>query len=65
MVNYMTCILNIVRKIFTAGFTLFAFNMMIMPLNIVIPINLFTVIFTSIFGLLSLPFFSILIMFFL
>lgn len=61
----MKFILNIIKKIFAAGFTIYAFNMMIIPLNIVIPINLFTVIFTSIFGLLSLPFFSILIMFFL
>lgn len=53
------------KKFVTAGFTIFAFNMMINPLNIVIPINLFTVIFTAIFGLLSLPFFSILIMFFI
>lgn len=61
----MNLIFKIVKRLFTSAFTLFAFNLMINPLNIVIPINLFTIIFTSIFGLLSLPFFSILIMFYL
>lgn len=61
----MNKILKIVKKIVLSGFTLFAFNLMISPLNFLIPINSFTVIFTSIFGILSLPFFSILIMFYL
>ena len=53
------------KKFVVSGFTIFAFNIMIMPLNIVIPINLFTICFTTVFGLLSLPFFSIIIMFFI
>ena len=61
----MKFVLKFIKSFFKAGFTLFAFNLMIIPLNIVIPINLFTIFFTSIFGLLSLPFFSILLMFFL
>lgn len=61
----MNLIFKIVKRIVASAFTLFAFNMMINPLNIVIPINLFTIGFTTIFGLLSLPFFSILIMFYL
>ena len=61
----MNILFKIIKKIFASAFTLIAFNMMINPLNIVIPINLFTIVFTSIFGLLSLPFFSILIMFYL
>lgn len=61
----MNKILKIVKKIVLSGFTLFAFNLMISPLNFLIPINSFTVIFTAIFGILSLPFFSILIMFYL
>ena len=61
----MKLIFNMIKRFVVSSFTLFAFNMMISPLNVVIPINLFTVLITSIFGLLSLPFFSILIMFFL
>ena len=61
----MKILFKIVKRFVVSSFTLFAFNMMISPLNIVIPINLFTVLFTSLFGLLALPFFSILIMFFL
>lgn len=61
----MNKILKVVKKIVLSGFTLFAFNLMISPLNFLIPINSFTVIFTAIFGILSLPFFSILIMFYL
>ena len=61
----MNKILKIVKKIVLSGFTLFAFNLMVSPLNFLIPINTFTVIFTAIFGILSLPFFSVLIMFYL
>ena len=61
----MNLIFKVIKKIVISAFTLFAFNMMINPLNIVIPINIFTILFTSVFGLLSLPFFSVLIMFYL
>lgn len=61
----MNRILKVVKKIVLSGFTLFAFNLMVSPLNFLIPINTFTVIFTAIFGILSLPFFSVLIMFYL
>ena len=60
----MKFLFKFIKKIVVSGFTLFTFNMMIAPLNIVIPINLFTIGFTCVFGLLSLPFFSILIMYF-
>lgn len=61
----MNKIFYIFKKVVLSGFTIFAFNLMIRPLNFLIPINVFTVIFTAIFGILSLPFFSVLIMFFL
>ena len=61
----MNKILKVVKKIVLSGFTLFAFNLKVSPLNFLIPINTFTVIFTAIFGILSLPFFSVLIMFYL
>ena len=53
----MNKILNVVKKIVLSGFTLFAFNLMISPLNFLIPINTFTIVFTSVFRILSLPFF--------
>ena len=61
----MKLLFNILKRLVFSGFTLFAFNMMVRPLNFIIPINVFTIIFTSIFGILALPFFSILIMFFI
>lgn len=60
----MKILFNILKKFVIAGFTIFVFNLMVSPLNFVIPINIITIVFTMIFGLLALPFFSILIMFF-
>lgn len=60
----MKYLFKILKRVVTGGLSLFTFNMMIAPFNIVIPINLFTIGFTAIFGILSLPFFSILIMYF-
>ena len=61
----MKLIYKFVKNFVKSGFTLFAFNIMINPLNIVIPINLFTVLFTTFFGLIALPFFFFFLMFFL
>ena len=61
----MNKILKVVKTSVLSGVTRFAFNLMVSPLNFLIPINTFTVIFTAIFGILSLPFFSVLIMFYL
>lgn len=58
-------IFKILKSFVIAGFTIFTFNMLVIPLNIYIPINFFTIIFTMAFGIMSLPFFSILIMFFI
>lgn len=57
-------IIKILKKIVLSGFTLFAFNIMAKPLNIIIPINVITILFMSVFGILSLPFFSVLLIFF-
>lgn len=58
-------IINIIKRIVFGGFTLFAFNMMVSPLNINIPINVVTILFVAVFGLITLPFFSVLLLFFL
>jgi hypothetical protein len=57
-------LLVVVKKIVIAGFSLFAFNLMIMPLNLNVPINVVTILFTALFGLAALPFFTILLAFF-
>lgn len=61
----MKLLFNLIKKIVISGLTLYAFNMMLIPLNFVIPINMFTVLFTILFGILALPFFSILLIFFM
>lgn len=61
----MNFMLNILKKIVISGFTLFTFNMMVRPFNFIIPINMITILFTVIFGVMVLPFFSIIILFFL
>lgn len=61
----MNLIFNIIKKIVISGFTLFTFNLMIRPFNFTIPINIVTLFFTSIFGLLSIPFLSVIILYFL
>jgi hypothetical protein len=57
-------IVQCIKKIVLAGFTLFIFNIMISPLNIVLPINIITVFFVSVFGIIALPFFTLILMFF-
>lgn len=57
-------IYEILKRIVSSSFMLFTYNVMVSPLNFVIPINLYTILFTTIFGILALPFFSILILFF-
>ena len=61
----MKLLFNVMKKIVFSGFTLFVFNIMVKPLNFIIPINVFTLIFISVFGIMALPFFSIIILYFL
>ena len=57
-------IYKLLKKIVLSGLTIFAFNIMAKPLNFVIPINVVTVSFMTISGLIFLPFFAIIILFF-
>lgn len=61
----MKSLFNIIKRIIMSSFSIFLFNMMISPLNIVIPINIFTILFSSLFGIMALPFFAILLLFFI
>lgn len=60
----MKIIIKILKKIVLAGFTLILFNMMVSPLNFVIPINIITILFGTVFGMISIPFFATLLIFF-
>lgn len=53
-----------IKRLVLSGFTLFAFNLMARPINLIIPINVITIVFVAIFGIMSLPFFAILLIFF-
>jgi pro-sigmaK processing inhibitor BofA len=56
-------IFKIIKKVVIAGFLLYAYNMIMAPLNLLIPINIFTVIITAIFGILAIPFLVIILLF--
>ncbi len=61
----MKYIFKIFKKFIYSAFTLFFFNVMIIPLNVNIGINIITILFISFFGLISLPFFLILSLYFI
>lgn len=44
-------ILIILKKIIMSAFLLYAYNLMAQPLNLIIPINIFTVLLVSILGI--------------
>lgn len=54
-------IYQMIKKVVIAIFMLYAFNVMVSPLDIIIPINIITVAFGSIFGIYAIPFFVILL----
>lgn len=54
---------NLIKKVIIAIFMLYAFNVMVSPINIIIPINIVTVLFGSFFGIFSIPFLVILMVY--
>lgn len=56
-------IYNLIKKVIIAIFMLYAFNVMVSPINIIIPINIVTVLFGSFFGIFSIPFLVILMVY--
>lgn len=56
-------IYNLIKKVIIAIFMLYAFNVMVSPINIIIPINIVTVLFGSCFGIFSIPFLVILMVY--
>ena len=43
-------LLKIVKKVIMSGFLLYGYNLLAAPLNLVIPINLITVLFVTMLG---------------
>ncbi len=46
----MKMIFNVVKKVIVGLLLLYAYNMIVFPLNAVIPLNIFTVAFVSLLG---------------
>ncbi len=43
--------INILKKFIIAPFILYIYNLIALPLNIIIPINIFTILIVGIFGI--------------
>lgn len=54
---------KVIKRIVVAGFLLYGYNVIMAPLNLLIPINIFTVLLTAIFGIVAIPFLVIVLLF--
>lgn len=54
-------ILLILKRVILGGFILYAYNLMASPLNLLIPINLFTLGLIGIFGIPAIPFLALIL----
>lgn len=54
-------ILIFLRRIIIGGFILYAYNLMVVPLNLLIPINLYTLGLVGIFGISAIPFLALIL----
>ena len=50
----MNMIIKFLKKIIMSSFLIYAFNMVLLNFNVVIPINIYTIIYTSFFDVTSL-----------
>jgi hypothetical protein len=48
--------LTILKKIIFAGLILYAYNIIAAPLNLMIPINIYTLLLVATFGVMAVPF---------
>ncbi len=55
-------IIRTLRKTIIAGFMLYAYNVIAAPLNLFIPINVYTILITTIFGVIAIPFLLLLVL---
>lgn len=49
-------ILTFLKKVILVAFMLYAYNLIMAPLNLLLPINIYTIGFVSLFGLMAIPF---------
>ncbi|MGI6329456.1 MAG: pro-sigmaK processing inhibitor BofA family protein [Bacilli bacterium] len=56
-------IVNLFKKVIIATFILYAYNVILVPLNIMIPINVYTIIIITIFGIIAVPFLTLILIF--
>lgn len=54
-------IFSIIKRLVLGGFILYAYNLMAAPLNLLIPINIFTLGLISIFGISAIPFLALIL----
>lgn len=54
-------IFKILRRIVVAGFILYGYNLMASPLDLMIPINVITVVVICLFGIPAIPFLALLL----
>lgn len=56
-------ILKFFTRVIIAGFILYGYNLMIQPLNLMIPINIVTLGLICVFGILAIPFLALMLIF--
>ena len=53
--------LIVLKRIVLAAFMLYAYNLIMAPLNMLVPINIYTISLTALFGLMAIPFLALLL----
>jgi hypothetical protein len=51
--------IKLIKKIVLAGFILYGYNLMVAPLDLIIPINIFTLGMITVFGISAVPFLAL------
>ncbi len=54
-------IFALIKKVVLGGFILYAYNLMAAPLNLLIPINFFTLGVIGVFGISAIPFLALIL----
>jgi hypothetical protein len=55
-------IIDVIKKILVSAFIIYGYNVLVVPLNLNIPINIITILMITIFGIPSLFSFSIILL---
>jgi hypothetical protein len=54
-------IIFVIKRVILGGFILYAYNLMAAPLNLLIPINIYTLGLIGIFGISAIPFLALIL----